>query len=58
MEEAFLFAVGENTELKNANSITFTFNNPHRIYAWIAVVPAALLLGAAVYLLIARRRIV
>ena len=58
MEEAFLFAGGENTELKNANSITFTFNNPHRIYAWIAVVPAALLLGAAVYLLIARRRIV
>lgn len=58
MEEAFLYAVGDEAELKNANSITFTFNNPHKIYAWIAVVPAALLLGAAVYLLIARRRIV
>ncbi len=58
MKGAFLLATGDEETLKTADSIVFTFRNPHRIYAWIAVVPAVLLLGAAVYLLMARRRVI
>lgn len=58
MKEAFLLAVGEDEILRPVDSVVFTFHNPHRIIAWIAIVPSVLLLGAAVYLLIARRRVV
>lgn len=58
MKNAFLLAVGEEETLKPVDSISFTFHNPHRTIAWIAVVPAVLLLGAAVYLLVVRRKVV
>lgn len=58
MPGAFLLAVGDDENLKPVDSISFTFRNPHKLIARIAILPAALLLGAAVYLLIARRRVI
>lgn len=50
--------VGNSDEEKIMSELTFTFNNPHMIYVIIVAVPAVLLLIAAGYFLVARRKVV
>lgn len=58
MPGMILLRTGSETEFCTVDSVTFTFRNPHKTYAVLAAIPAVLLLGAALYFLVARRRIV
>lgn len=58
MTGMILLRTQNETAFRTVDSVTFTFRNPHKTYAIVAAVPAALLLGAALYFLVARRRIV
>lgn len=58
MQGMILLRTSNETEFRTVDSVTFTFRNPHKTYAIVAAIPAALLLGAALYFLVARRRIV
>ncbi|MBQ8358046.1 MAG: hypothetical protein IJX39_09625 [Clostridia bacterium] len=58
IENALSVTVGERGTPTSMTELSFTFNNPHMIYAIIVAVPALALLIAACYFLVARRRIV
>lgn len=57
-EGLFLVMLPGEENYKETAGIDFVFSNPHRIYSVIVLIPAALLAGFAVYLLILRRKIV
>lgn len=58
MKGMILLRTQDDNEFRTVDGVTFTFRNPHRIYAIAAAVPAILLFGAALYFLLARRKIV
>ena len=57
IENCFLISVG-GSEATVESELTVTFDNPHYVYVIFIIVPAALLLAAAVGFLILRRKIV
>lgn len=58
IENGLSVTVGEEGTPTPMTELRFTFRNPHILYGIIAAVPAVLLLLAAGYFLVARRRIV
>lgn len=58
IENGLSVTVGEEGTPTPMTELKFTFRNPHLLYGLIAVVPAVILLAAAGYFLVARRKIV
>ena len=58
IENGLSVTVGEEEKPMPMTELKITFRNPHILYAIIIAVPAAILLAAAGYFLVARRRIV
>lgn len=58
MQNGLAVTVGEAETPTLMSELNFTFRNPHILYAIIIAVPAVILLGAAGYFLLARRRVV
>ena len=58
MENGLSVTIGEEGTPTPMTELKFTFRNPHILYAIIVAVPAVILLAAAGYFLVARRRVV
>ena len=58
MEGGLNVTIGEQGKPQAMTELSLTFLNPHILYAIIVAVPAAILLAAAGYFLVVRRRIV
>lgn len=58
IKDAILFHEGSAAEGESCTQLTLTFKNPHNVYVIFLILPSLALLGAAVYFLLMRRRIV